>query len=129
MPYNVDTGKMERSSKVSIDNTVEALIIAFIIISVVSIFGSVLMFVVKDPRKQAIIFYVLAIWGMVLAWQHVLGLETQNIGAQLGAWGFGSLSAVAMLVDLCAKSDKKFWISRLMVLSSVLLGILGIFIL
>lgn len=111
------------------ESTVEVFIIAFVIISVVSIFGSVLMFAAKGSKKQAIIFYILAIWGMILAWQHVLGLETNNIGAQLGAWGFGSLSAVAMLVDICARNGNKFWISRFMVLLSILLGILGIFVL
>lgn len=109
------------------DGSVETLIVAFIVVSVSSIFALVLMFVVKEPRAKTMIFYALAIWGILLAWQHVLTLETKEIAKQLGAWGFGGLSVAAMLVDMFAKGKSRFWISRLLVLFSVIFGILGAF--
>ncbi len=109
------------------DGSVETLIVAFIVVSVSSIFALILMFVVKEPRAKTMIFYALAIWGMLLARQHVLTLETKEIVKQFGAWGFGGLSVAAMLVDMFAQGKSRFWVSRLLVLFSVIFGILGAF--
>jgi len=103
----------------------EIFLLAFVVGTVITVFALILMFLLKGRVAKSVIFFSLAVWGMVLAWLQVLTKESREIMQQLGAWGIGSLSAIAMLVELCWKNDKKFLVSRILVLISVLLGIVG----
>ncbi len=109
--------------------TIGNIILAFIIMSAVSILGLILMFVIKSKQASRTLFYMMAVWGMALAGVSAFMLPTRDIGMQLLAWGFGAMSAVAMLVELCGKQANKETISRLLVVFSVMLGILGMFML
>ncbi len=105
----------------------EKLIITFIVIVVISLIGLVALLVIRDERKNRIIFYTLGAWGMILAWIFVLGLEYYQIGAQMLVWFCGSLSPIAMLVEMTSRHKKKFLITRALIAISVLGNTVGIF--
>lgn len=107
---------------------VERIILAFVIMSAVSILGLVLMFIIKDKKVNAVLFYMMSIWGMVLAGISAYLLPIEDLTMQLLVWIFGMLGMIAMLIKLCGKQEKGELISRLLVVFSVVLGILGIFI-
>ncbi len=111
------------------EKTIEGIILAFIILSAVSVLGLVLMFVIKNKKVNRILFYVMSIWGMILAGISAFMIPTKDIIMQLLAWGFGALGASAMMVQICSRQKNRELISKLLVVFSVMLGILGVFLL
>ncbi|MDD7027700.1 MAG: hypothetical protein PUI46_11525 [Lachnospiraceae bacterium] len=62
-----------------------ALVILFVVMSVVSVTGILLMYLTKEEKVKKGIFYFLAVWGMMIAWINVKGIPPM--------WKAGKLSA------------------------------------
>ena len=62
-----------------------ALVILFVVMSVVSVTGILLMYLTKEEKVKKGIFYFLTVWGMMIAWINVKGIPPM--------WKAGKLSA------------------------------------
>ena len=80
------------------------LLILFMVMSIISVVGLLLLFLLKGERAQKIVFYFMALLGMFIAWMTATGYATNQIKEQMISWGFGALAVVAVLVRLCGKS-------------------------
>lgn len=105
-----------------------ALVITFFVMSIVSIIGIILMYVVKNEKVKKGVFYFLAIWGMIIAYCNVLGTPEVWTESIILAWALGALSVIALLIQLCLKKENKFTIARILVTISVVAGMIDCFI-
>ena len=80
------------------------LLILFMVMSIISVVGLLLLFLLKGERAQKIVFYFMALLGMFIAWMTATGYATNQIKEQMISWGFGALAVVAVLVRLCGKA-------------------------
>lgn len=106
-----------------------ALVITFVVMSVISIIGVLLLYLVKNEKVKKVIFYLLTVWGMVIAWCNVLSIPELWTGSIVLAWALGALSVIALLIQLCMKSENKFKIARILVTISVVAGMIDCFML
>lgn len=80
------------------------LLILFMVMSIISVVGLLLLFLLKGEKAQKIVFYFMALLGMFIAWMTATSYATNQIKEQMISWGFGALAVVAVLVRLCGKS-------------------------
>ena len=104
------------------------LLILFMVMSIISVVGLLLLFLLKGERAQKIVFYFMALLGMFIAWMTATGYATNQIKEQMISWGFGALAVVAVLVRLCGKSKKAALAAKLLAAASVVLGMVALFI-
>ena len=104
------------------------LLILFMVMSIISVVGLLLLFLLKGERAQKIVFYFMALLGMFIAWMTATGYATNQIKEQMISWGFGALAVVAVLVRLCGKSKNAALAAKLLVAASVVLGMVALFI-
>ncbi len=104
-----------------------ALVITFVVMSVVSVAGVILLYLVKNEKVQKGFFYFLSIWGMIIAYCNVLSTPEYMTGSILLAWGLGALSVAALLIQLCLKKEKAFLIAKILVTVSVVAGMIDCF--
>ena len=71
------------------------LLILFMVMSIISVVGLLLLFLLKGERAQKIVFYFMALLGMFIAWMTATGYATNQIKEQMISWGFGALAVVA----------------------------------
>lgn len=103
------------------------LVIVFVVMSVVSLIGVALLFLVKNEKLQKGLFYFLAVWGMLIAWCNVQSIPLYMTGELLLAWGLGGLGAAAMLVKICGKKENSFQIAKMLATVSVVAGMIDCF--
>ena len=101
------------------------LLILFMVMSIISVVGLLLLFLLKGERAQKIVFYFMALLGMFIAWMTATGYATNQIKEQMISWGFGALAVVAVLVRLCGKSKNAALAAKLL---AVVLGMVALFI-
>ena len=104
------------------------LLVLFMVMSIISVMGLVLLFLVKGKKGQKVVFYCMAAWGMVIAWMTASSYPTNFIKEQMLSWGFGALAVVALLVQICGKSEKSFLTAKGLAAASVVLGMIALFI-
>lgn len=104
------------------------LLILFMVMSIISVVGLLLLFLLKGERAQKIVFYFMALLGMFIAWMTATGYATNQIKEQMISWGFGALAVVAVLVRLCGKSKNAALAAKLLATASVVLGMVALFI-
>ena len=104
------------------------LLILFMVMSIISVVGLLLLFLLKGERAQKIVFYFMALLGMFIAWMTATGYATNQIKEQMISWGFGALAVVAVLVRLCGKSKIAALAAKLLAAASVVLGMVALFI-
>ena len=104
------------------------LLILFMVMSIISVVGLLLLFLLKGERAQKIVFYFMALLGMFIAWMTATGYATNQIKEQMIWWGFGALAVVAALVRLCGQSKKAALAAKLLAAASVVLGMVALFI-
>ena len=92
------------------------LLILFMVMSIISVVGLLLLFLLKGERAQKIVFYFMALLGMFIAWMTATGYATNQIKEQMISWGFGALAVVAVLA------------AKLLAAASVVLGMVALFI-
>ena len=101
------------------------LLILFMGMSIISVVGLLLLFLLKGERAQKIVFYFMALLGMFIAW---MSATSYPIKEQMISWGFGALAVVAVLVQLCGKSKNAALAANLLAAASVVLGMVALFI-
>lgn len=104
------------------------LLILFMVMSIISVVGLLLLFLLKGEKAQRIVFYFMALLGMFIAWMTATGYATNQIKEQMISWGFGALAVVAVLVRLCDKSKNAALAAKLLAAASVVLGMVALFI-
>ena len=100
------------------------LLILFMVMSIISVVGLLLLFLLKGEKAQKIVFYFMALLGMFIAWMTATSYATN----QIISWGFGALAVVAVLVRLCGKSKNAALAAKLLAAASVVLGMVALFI-
>ena len=103
------------------------LVITFMVMSLVSVVGVILLYAVKNEKVKKGMFYFLAIWGMIVAYCGVLSTPGYMLGETIISWALGGLSVVALLIQLCMKKEKRFQIARVLVTISVVAGMIDCF--
>ena len=105
-----------------------ALGLLLVLFMVMSIIRLVLLFLLKGEKGQKAVFYFMAVWGMVIAWMTADSYPTNYIKEQLIAWAFGALAVIALLVQICGKSERSFLTAKVLVAASVVLGMVALFV-
>ena len=108
-------------------DSLAALVIAFMVMSLVSVVGVVLIYLVKNEKVKNGLFYFLTVWGMIIAYCGVRSTPSYMLSQVIITFAIGALSVVALLVQLCMKSEKKFQIARILVTISVVAGMIDCF--
>lgn len=103
------------------------LVIVFAAMSVVSLIGVALLYLVKNETVKKGMFYFLSVWGMIVAWCNVQMIPMYMMGELVLAFGLGALSVIGLLVQLCMKTENKFKIARALVTISVAAGMIDAF--
>lgn len=104
-----------------------ALVITFFVMSIISIIGIILMYVVRNEKVQKGFFYFLAIWGVIIAYCGVLSTPDLWLERIVASWALGALGVVALLIQLCMKKENKFKIAKILVTISVVAGMVNCF--
>lgn len=104
------------------------LLILFMGMSIISVVGLLILFLLKGERAQKIVFYFMALLGMFIAWMTATSYPTNCIKEQMISWGFGALAVVAVLVRLCGKSKNAALAAKLLAAASVVFGMVALFI-
>lgn len=108
-------------------NPLDMLVIVFVAMSVISMAGLLIFYLSKSEKVQKGIFYFMAIFGMMIAWLNANMIPPYMTGELILAWGLGALSVIALLVQLCMKSENKFKIAKILVTISVVVGMIDAF--
>ena len=103
------------------------LVIVFVVMSVVSVIGLVAIYLVKSEPARKGILYFLSIWGIVIAYCAVRSTPPYMTGALFISVGFGLLSVLALLIQLCLKKENRFQIARILATVSVAAGMVDCF--
>ena len=104
-----------------------ALVITFMVMSLVSVIGVILLYAAKKEKLKKGVLYFLAIFGMIIAYCSVLSTPEYMLGSVIISWILGGLGAAALLIQLCMKHEKRFQITRILVSISVIAGMLHCF--
>ena len=134
-PISLESYAMMNSSKKTRQQETEEwlmalglLLILFMVMSIISVVGLLLLFLLKGEKAQKIVFYFMALLGMFIAWMTATSYATNQIKEQMISWGFGALAVVAVLVRLCGKSKNAALAAKLLAAASVVLGMVALFI-
>ena len=103
------------------------LFLMFVSMSVISVLGILLMFLLKEGGMKKGIFYFMAVWGMLISAWEATSLPTNYIAQQMIAWAFGILSVIGLVVHIRAKGKQHITISYILVTVSVVAGMLKLF--
>lgn len=101
------------------------LLIFFVFILVISILGISLLFFLENRKIKNVLFYLLAVWSILIAYLNASSLPTNYLGQQIMAWLFGSISIIAIIINL--KKTGETNIPYILVTISVFLGIFMMF--
>lgn len=103
------------------------LLILFIVMSVISILGLLLMYLVKNERVKTALFYIMAVWGMVVAYLGASSLPSNFTTERILAWAFGFLSVIGLLLHLRSEAGSRRTAAYILVTASVVLGVVKLF--
>lgn len=103
------------------------ILLVFIGLSVISVLGILLMFLLKNETHKKTAFYLMTVLGIVAAWMNATSIPRNLVGEQILAWGLGALSILAILLQLLGKGKKEFTIAQILVVISVLGSIFHLF--
>ena len=101
--------------------------VLFAAVSVVSVLGILLLFLLKEEKGQKICLYIMGAWGMCIAAFHGLSLPGNWIGGQIAAWGLGLMSAAGIVVCAGAEGEGKRQLASILVAVSIAGGVLRLF--
>lgn len=101
------------------------LLILFIVISVVSIGGLLLLYLVKNPKIKNATFYIMSVWGMAVAVLSATSYPSNFILHRLIAWAFGFLSLIGLILHL--KAPRFVTAAYVLITVSVAGGVLKLF--
>ena len=87
------------------------------------------LYLVKSPGARQVIFYIMAIWGMIIAVVSATSLPTNYTLERLITWAIGFLSVAGIVLHIRSSEDKARMAARLLVTISVAGGIIKLFLL
>lgn len=99
----------------------------FIIMSVISIAGLVLLLIIKNEKANRAILYIMAAWGILIAVMNVTALPINWITWRVAAGACGLAGLAGGIVRFIAKEDLKA-VSALLATVSVLAGMVMLFV-
>lgn len=105
------------------------LMILFLGMSVFSVVGLSFLYLMKSPGARQVIFYIMAVWGMVIAVISATSLPTNYTLERLITWAIGFLSVAGIVLHIRSAEDKARIAARLLVTVSVAGGIIKLFLL
>lgn len=103
------------------------LMITFITLSVISGLSIAFLFLTKGPRLKQVLFYVISLLGMLIAFVNATSFPVNNISGQFVSWGIGFLSIIAICIHLLGKSPKSALYAQILASAGVALGIFNLF--
>lgn len=103
------------------------LAIMFIIMSVITIIGVVLLLIIKNEKANRIVLYIMAAWGIIIAIMNITSLPINWIIWRVAAGACGLAGLAGGIVRFIAKEDLKT-VSALLTIVSVLAGMIMLFI-
>lgn len=103
----------------------DILLIMFIIMAIISVLGISMLYLVKNSKIKNAIFYFLFIWSLFITFINITSLPTNFTLEKLIALLFGFLAILSLFIKV--KKNEKQSLSNLFVSSSILLGLLDLF--
>ena len=113
------------------------LTLLFIVVSLISLFGILLLFLWKDGSGREALFYLLAAWGLLIAACSILSLPSSFMLSRTVSFSFGLLSAAGLFWHRNMEKEDDggeigngrftHLVSFLLVTASILLGILKLY--
>lgn len=99
------------------------LFIMFVIISILSLVSIALLFMVKDPKVNNIVFYFTAILGIAIGYINVTALPSNEIAERIIVGAVGALAIIAVIYKIMNKN----FIAKMLAAVSVVVGALLLF--
>lgn len=99
------------------------LLSVFIVIAVVSIMSIALLFLVKDPKRNNVIFAITVILGILISYISVTALPSNFIVSRIVTGSFGALSIIGIVLKLMRKE----MLAKILATASVALGVIQLF--
>lgn len=96
-------------------------------LSIGSILGVILLFVVKNLKISKITNVVIGFWSILLTWINLTGLPTNFTVERLIALLFGAIGLIGLLLVLLAKKDNYILVGKIMIALSIVLSLFNIF--
>lgn len=103
------------------------LVIMLVTMTVISVTGLSLMYLIKNDKASRIIFYAMALWGMLIAAFTAASLPDNYIAERLLAWAVGFLCVAGILTYVRGSDGKAGMAARLLVTVSVAVGMIRLF--
>lgn len=98
-----------------------------IIMSVISVAGLVLLVTVKNDRANRVILYIMAVWGILIAYMNITALPSNWILWRIAAGVCGLVGLAGGIVRFAANGSKKTAAS-LLAAFSVVAGMIMLFV-
>ena len=108
-------------------NSLFVLVVLFVACIVVSIFGAILLFFIRNKKVQNGIFFVLSCWAFFISYLNAISIPMAYMGQQMLAWIFGFLAAAALLLRYAGKKESRYIASNILVTISIVSSALGLF--
>lgn len=108
-------------------NPLDMLVLVFIGMSTASLLAICMMFLMKKEIGKKIAFYFLSVQGMLISWMNAKMTPATYPTERALGWALGGLCVVALLLEVCGKSEKYSKIARILVTVSVVLGMVNAF--
>ena len=108
-------------------DSLAALVITFMVMSIVSLLGVVILNLIKNEKIKKVLFYFFVVWAMIITYCGVLATPPYLLGELVVTFLIGGLAVAARLIKLCGKSEKRFKIARILVSISVVVGMIDCF--
>ena len=103
------------------------LVVLFVICIVVSIFGAILLFFIRNRKIQNGIFFALSCWAFFISYVNAISIPMVYMGQQMLAWSFGFFAAFALLIRYAGKKENRYTVSNILVTVSIVSSALGVF--
>ena len=103
------------------------LVIMLVSMTAISEIGLSLLYLVKSEKAARIVFYAMAVWGMIIAALTATGLPDNYTAQRLLAWAVGFLSVAGILTYVRGSGEKAGMTARLLVTASVGIGMVRLF--
>lgn len=103
------------------------LMIMFVAMSVISIGGVILLFLLRNEKVKKGIYYFMTAWAMFVAICSATGMPVNYVMQQVIAWGIGFLSVAGLLVYLKGRTDTAKIVAYALAAASAIGGVLYMF--
>lgn len=87
-----------------------------------SILGLILLYLVKGDKASKVIFYIMAVWGLVVAVFSALSAPSNWMLTQVVSWGFGFLSVAGIITEIAMKREGRCVPAYILITVSVIGG-------